>query len=217
MPVAGDELGAWQIVRELTPSRSWLARRASSENGPMAVLKLLEDDCLLDGQLHPSIRQRLKVVRELPEKALASLHGVERERGLAFMVWDYVPGRTLLEAASLQGREDLARHLVLAVQSLHAAGIVHGAIHARNVIVDPDGKMWLTHVSPLLYSDERDDLAAVAMLLQELGCRPVELDGLDELPAFPETPICKRSILLAAAAALAGLTVALTARWMAGS
>jgi hypothetical protein len=59
---------------------------------------------------------------------------------------------------------------------VHAHGIVHGAIHERNVIIDPQGRLRLTHVSPLLYSDPTVDDKAVAELcgriLPELNSGP---------------------------------------------
>jgi hypothetical protein len=131
------------------------------------VLKRLDADCLLDGQLHPAIRQRLERVRELPVKCVANLHGVERIDGVAQLVWDFVPGTPLAEWETDDWLR-VAREVVLAVQSLHAVGIVHGAIHARNVILDARGEVRLTHVSPLLYVDPGQDAADVAAMLGDL-------------------------------------------------
>src|SRR5262249_5668254 len=64
---------------------------------------------------------------------------------------------------------DVARALVHHVESLHALGIVHGALHERNVIVERDGGVRLTHVSPLLHSDPDQDVAALLRLLRLLG------------------------------------------------
>ena len=132
--------------------------------------KRLDDDCLLDGQLHPSIRERLERVRELPMPFVANLYGVERdEQGVAQLIWQFVPGIPLAEFkgdAAAWGR--LAREAILAVEALHAAGIVHGTIHANNVIVDADGRIRLTHVSPLLYSDPDQDESDVILMLRDL-------------------------------------------------
>ncbi len=58
----------------------------------------------------------------------------------------------------------MARELVIAVEGMHALGIVHGRIHGGNALVC-DGRVRLTHVSPLLYTDQREDTAAVLRLL----------------------------------------------------
>ena len=41
--------------------------------------KPLSDDCLLGGELHPSIAERLARVRELPVSSIANFYGVSRD------------------------------------------------------------------------------------------------------------------------------------------
>jgi serine/threonine protein kinase len=110
-----------------------------------------------------------------------------------YLVWDYVPGTPIgalgAGAAGLSGREliALARELVLTVESLHAAGIVHGAIGPGNVIVDPHRRPRLTHVSPLLHTDPARDAAAVVNLLRTTVARLGAADaGWDEALAGTE-------------------------------
>ena len=140
-----------------------------TRGGRTVVLKTLDDDCLLDGQLHPSIKVRLERVRELPVRCVANLLGVERDpsRGIAQMVWEFVPGTPLADVRAADWLK-LSREVVLAVQSLHASGIVHGGIHGGNVILDDAGEIRLTHVSPLLYTDSDNDAADVVAMLDAL-------------------------------------------------
>jgi len=138
--------------------------------GRRIVLKKLDDDCLLDGQLHPSIKLRLERVRELPVRCVANFLGVERDAppdGVAHMVWEYVPGTPLAHVDTADWFK-LVREVAIAVESLHVAGIVHGAIHERNVIIDDAGEVRLTHVSPLLYADPEQDAADVIAMLEAL-------------------------------------------------
>src|SRR2546421_2645571 len=136
---AGERLGEFEIVRELAPSKTYLAE---DEGGRPVVLKMLEQDCLLEGQLHPSIRLRLTRVSQLPSKYVANLHGVGCDRGMMYLIWDYVPGRAIAE---VEDRRGCVRELRAAVESMHSWGIVHGAIHDGNVIVDERGSIVLTH------------------------------------------------------------------------
>jgi hypothetical protein len=141
-----------------------------TRGGRTVVLKQLDDDCLLDGQLHPSIKVRLERVRELPVRCVANFLGVERDPpscGVAQMVWEFVPGTPLAAVRSADWLK-LSREVVLAVQSLHASGIVHGAIHGGNVILDDAGEIRLTHVSPLLYTDSDIDATDVVAMLEAL-------------------------------------------------
>jgi hypothetical protein len=105
---------------------------------------------------------------------VASLYGVEREGEQAYLVWEYVDGATWEEHVGggqmpEKAPAALRRELKAAVESLHALGIVHGALHERNVLVRPDGRVILTHISPLLYNDPEVDRDAVRELLERLG------------------------------------------------
>src|SRR4051812_10886833 len=102
--------------------------------------KQLGPDCLLDGELHPSIRMRLERVRELPVKGVANLHGVERAGagGEVVLLWEFIPGRTLEDMAETSPRDQIDRVLreaELIVAAMHAAGIVHGGVHERNILI----------------------------------------------------------------------------------
>ena len=183
-----SELGGHQILRELYPDQTYLAL---APGGRQVVLKMLDQDCLLRGQLHPNVRDRLARVRELAHAGVANLYGVERDAGRTYAIWEYVEGMTLDEWASPQpensvdpaftrGPRDLphlARELILAVQTLHARGIVHGALNGRNVILTPSGKLRLTHISPFLYHDVADDVGPLIDLLRELAIARDEADS----------------------------------------
>jgi serine/threonine protein kinase len=108
-------------------------------------------------------------VRELAHRHVATLRTVERTPdGDAWLVWDYLDGVTFGEhvVSRTANLARLTRDVILAVESLHALGIVHGALHERNIIVSPDGQIRLTHISPLLYSDPAEDVAAIAKLFR---------------------------------------------------
>jgi hypothetical protein len=144
---------------------------AIGPGGRGVAVKRMEEDCILKGQLHPAVRERLERVREIAHGGVANLFGVERDAGAAWLVWEYLPGESFdLYAAhpdrSLRDLASAGRELALAVDLLHAQGIVHGAVHGNNVIVSPAGAVRLTHVSPLLYDDPDQDADAVAAMLE---------------------------------------------------
>jgi hypothetical protein len=144
---------------------------AIGPGGRGVTVKRMEDDCILKGQLHPAVKERLERVREIAHGGVANLFGVERDGAAAWLVWEYVQGEPFDAYAARPDRSlrELAaagREVALAVDLLHMQGIVHGAVHARNVIVSPGGSVRLTHVSPLLYDDPRHDADAVLATLE---------------------------------------------------
>lgn len=161
------EIGGYTIIEPLREDQTYLA---AAPGGRKLVLKMLPADCLLEDQLHPAIYERLARVRELAERNISNLHGVERDGAYTFLVWDYVAGTALSESAAAKFTyRDLlriSRELVLTIESLHGAGIVHGALKPGNVIFDRDeSRVRVTHVSPLLHNDSQRDTEAIAQLL----------------------------------------------------
>jgi hypothetical protein len=169
-------VAGYRVTAVLSPPQSFLAL---DDAGRKLVLKALPEDCLLAGRLHPSIRDRLGRVREIAHPDIANLHGVELDspasgskpapKPTAYLVWDCIEGQTFTDhTAGVSDPAELAqlgRELALMVESLHALGIVHGRLHGRNVIVDPQGRLRLTHVSPLLYEEPGDDLHDLLAML----------------------------------------------------
>jgi hypothetical protein len=153
----GEAEEAFSLVETLTADRTFLCTDVSSN---IVVLKRLNDDCLHRRQLHPSIRERLAKVRELPHPRLATLRGVERWQGNACLVWTWLDGETWEElvAKPLEDVGSLASALVEAVD----------ALHELNVTVRANGQVWLTDLSPYLYSDPAADIAAVIRMLDEV-------------------------------------------------
>jgi len=169
-PAVPAEICGYRIERPLGPE-SFLAE---APGGRAIVLKVLDPDCILRRQLHPMVKDRLGRVQELPAVAVANLRGVERDGDVAYLVWEYLPGWTLGEWLARRPRapDDLraaAREIVLAVESMHARGLVHGALKASNVIVSPEGIVRLTHASPLLYMEIEVDADAVVQILRDLA------------------------------------------------
>jgi len=123
------------------------------------------------------------------------------------------------------------------VEALHQVGIIHGALHARNIIIDPSGRPHLTHVSPLLFHDPVADEAALCSMitslvdhrpdidpslsaaltapgsLRELASRLVSVDAPQSGSVGTDAEDQRRrrgTLVLAVAVALAGLIAAAT-------
>ncbi len=146
-------------------------------HGPDAkpvILKLLDEQCRMGGRLYPAVGDRLGRVREAPHSAVANLRQVvvgADER--AWLVWEFVPGRTLEQWAadpppSAAQWRWAVREMLLAVAALHALGLVHGRLHARNIIVTQSGRFVLTHISPLLHQEPLEDVEPLLVALRTL-------------------------------------------------
>jgi hypothetical protein len=181
---------------------------------PRTLRKPLDDDCLLDGELHPSIRLRLSRIREIPLAAMANLRGVERDGGKAFAVWEWVEGRTLeelLPTLDEARRRKLHDDVRLLVERLHGCGIVHGNLHSRNIIIDDHGQVHLTHASPLLHSDEEVDWRAI----EEVFGASSRADAASGGEQISVRKVRRRAVFGAIVAAIAGLLITVSIAWYA--
>ncbi len=147
------------------------------------VLKPLDAECVINGKLHPSVKDRLGRVRELAHGGVANLYCVEKDaHGHVWLVWEYVTGETLADfIASQPTPRELCvvlREALLAIETIHGHGIVHGAIHERNIIVDSSRQVRLTHVSPHLYTDTGEDELSVVEMMERLGSPPYDTIAL---------------------------------------
>jgi tRNA A-37 threonylcarbamoyl transferase component Bud32 len=143
---------------------------ASDPSSRQVVLKDLPPDCLLEGQLNPNIAERLRRVREISMTNVANLRGVERVDDRIVLVWDFVEGVPLDTYVADPSRDlpRLVRELVHTVEQFHSTGLVHGALHSGNVLVDMAGRLKLIDVSPLLFLDPAKDEAAVLEMCRKL-------------------------------------------------
>src|SRR5436309_2586267 len=98
-------IGTHRVTRSLAGEQTCAGIDAA---GRAIVLKRLDRDCLLKGQLHPNIKDRLARVRELALTGVATLYGVERDTGSgeAYLVWQFVEGTPLEEYLADTKRDD---------------------------------------------------------------------------------------------------------------
>jgi tRNA A-37 threonylcarbamoyl transferase component Bud32 len=168
--VFAESADVYTLLQTISVDRTFLCHDVSSN---IVVLKKLDEDCLHRGQLHPNIKERLARVRDLPHPRLATLRAVERWNDVPCIVWTWMDGETWDDALgkSTESFAALAGGLVDAVDALHELGIVHGKLHGRNIIVAPDKQVWLTDISPYLYTDQSADINAVIRLLDGVSSR----------------------------------------------
>src|SRR5690606_20628106 len=113
---------------------------------------------------------RLARVREVAHPRVANLYGVEREGDWIAAIWQWIPGQRWDEWSRDPARTPQQvllgfRELAVAVEELHTLGLVHGALHEGNVLIERD-RIRLTHVSPLLFHDPQKDVDALRDLLR---------------------------------------------------
>lgn len=149
-PHAGQRLGPWLLVKKIGEGgmgQVWLASRDDGLYQAQAAIKLLRSE-LQTSRLAARFARERAVLARLNHPAVARLldAGVQAEQ--AYLVLEYVPGRTLGEHARLScpllaDRVRLLLRIAQAVEHAHAQLIVHRDLKPSNVIVTPEGEAKL--------------------------------------------------------------------------
>ena len=138
--LARDEsLGVWRAVKEYLPDQ-WGTRFGDGTVGPptaayaddyaWGLVRFVEEARMLARFRHPNLVQVYQVFEAL---------------GTAYIVMEYVEGRTLEEAVKEEGplSEEVVRSLLLSLgeglSEVHGAGLLHRDIKPSNVMVRGDG------------------------------------------------------------------------------
>ncbi|WP_457418331.1 protein kinase domain-containing protein [Roseateles sp. P5_E7] len=149
-PKPGDRFGAWclaELLGEGGMGQVWRAERADGLYQGEAAIKLLRDDVASSGLAARFARERALLGR-LTHPGIARLLDAGEQGGRAFLVLEYVAGRTLSEHVRERGlalteRVRLLVAIARAVEHAHAQLIVHRDLKPSNVVLDDNGNTKL--------------------------------------------------------------------------
>ncbi len=139
---AGERVGPAvvdRLVRLLRDTEIWQGHLADEPGRPVAV-KLIDDPVLGE----TLCAAEALALQELRGRSAPRLHAAlpRAHGGVLVSAWkDGVPAD--LVARDPGGRRLLARQVLAAYADLHAARVLHGDVHAGNVVVAPDGTVTL--------------------------------------------------------------------------
>ena len=165
-------LAAWRAVKEYMP-RDWGTRRGDGTIGPRTganaedygwgLERFLEEARILSRFKHPNI---------------VHVYQVFEARGTAYMVTEYVEGRTLSAEVKKAGplSESRVREVLAALtdglSAVHASGLLHRDIKPANVMVREDGTPVLIDFGAARQAMGRHSRSVTALLTP--GYAPIE-------------------------------------------
>lgn len=145
-PQPGDRLGSWCLAEPLGEGgmgQVWRAERADGLYQGEAAIKLLRSDRAGAGLAARFARERALLGR-LTHPGIARMLDAGEQDGRAYLVLEYVPGRTLSDHVrahhlGLSDRVKLLLEVARAVEHAHAQLILHRDLKPGNVVVDEQG------------------------------------------------------------------------------
>jgi hypothetical protein len=143
----GHVIGHYRIVRQLLPSggmgRVYLA--IDLHLGHNVVLKTLAAQFAGDPAYEERLRREAQALKDLDHPGICRFYTFEKYDGVAFIVTEYIDGRTLREEIATGSRPTrgevlrTARDIAAALASAHARKIVHRDLKPANVMRIADG------------------------------------------------------------------------------
>jgi len=143
----GTTLSHYRILEKIGEGGMGVVYRAVDTRLDRTVaLKVLRPESVGDPERKWRFIREAKAASALNHPHIVTIHDVDADQGVDFMVMEYVEGtplNRLIPAGGLPVRDavDIAARIASALGAAHAAGIVHRDVKPANVVVGPGGRV----------------------------------------------------------------------------
>ena len=118
--------------------------------GRHVAIKVLHQEISDQQDQLERFRREARAVAQLSHPNLVGVIDAGEEGGRPFIVFEYVPGQTLKQRISAEGRLPLDEATAYAIeigrglQAAHQARLIHRDVKPQNVLIDPEGRAKIT-------------------------------------------------------------------------
>jgi tetratricopeptide (TPR) repeat protein len=143
------KIGTYELISELGRGSSatvFLARAASGD--PVAV-KVLSSSEAADPEGRARFAREALLASRIGDPGIVRAVFAGEERGLPYMVMEYVPGSTLrarMKSGPIPPREaaSIVATVARSVHAAHEAGVIHRDLKPANILIDREGRPRVT-------------------------------------------------------------------------
>ncbi|MEO5616681.1 MAG: protein kinase, partial [Candidatus Eisenbacteria bacterium] len=142
-----QKLSHYILIEQIGAGGMGVVHRARDERLERDVaIKLLPAGMLADEAARSRFRREALALSRLNHPNIATVHDFDFDKGVDFLVMEWVPGETL-ERRVARGPAPEAELLPIAIQvaealvSAHASGVIHRDLKPANLRVTPDGRV----------------------------------------------------------------------------
>ena len=145
-PQPGRVFDRYRLLEKLGEGGMGVVWRAEDTRlGRQVALKFLPPEAAHDSTRRQRFEQEARAAAALSHPTIATVHELAESEGQTFIVFEYVPGKTLRSSVAPGGVPptellDIAADIADALAAAHAAGVVHRDLKPENVMRAPSGR-----------------------------------------------------------------------------
>ncbi|HYP08437.1 MAG TPA: protein kinase, partial [Bryobacteraceae bacterium] len=180
--IPGDTISRYRILSQLGQGGGGVVYRAEDTllNRPVA-LKFLPADALTDNDKQRLLNEA-RAAAQVRHPNICPVYDVEEADGQLFIAMACLDGETLSKKTSrgplgIQEAVEIAIQIASGLERAHEAGIVHRDIKSSNIVVGPDGHVYLLDFGLALFSGAARITAAGHTVGTPAYMSPEQADG----------------------------------------
>lgn len=150
----GDTLGNFQLIKELGRGATGTVFLAEQTNlGRECALKVLAPELVRDQSFLDRFQREGKIAASLRHKNIVCIFDLVKAEPYYALAMDYINGqelKTFLEAEKKLPQKvalDIITNVLDALDYAHNKGIVHRDVKPANILIEPDGQVFLADFS----------------------------------------------------------------------
>ena len=121
-------------------------RAKDTKLGREVAIKVLHEALRQDEERLARFEREARVLASLNHPGIATLHGLETEGSVTYLVMELVHGETLQERfargpLTVEEAVDIFEQIAEALGAAHAAGVVHRDLKPANIKITPEGRV----------------------------------------------------------------------------
>ncbi len=141
----GETISHYRILEKLGEGGMGVVYRAQDLHlDRFVAVKFLHEGCVADDERRRRFAVEAKAASALSHPNIITIHDIDSERGICFIVMEYIAGKALSDLIGPQGLPlesalNFAAQTASALAAAHGAGIIHRDLKPANVMVGENG------------------------------------------------------------------------------